>query len=64
MAEFTTKVRSKMPEIPKNEPQGKSDFKTVRELVEYIENDGEKGLRKKIVKNMNSSEGINSHTKS
>ena len=25
-----------MPRVPKREPQGKSDFKSIRELMEYI----------------------------
>ena len=36
MEEFTHKMQSIMPRIPKKENPGRSDFKTVRELVEYI----------------------------
>ncbi len=46
MDEFTAKVQSKMPTVPKNEPTGKSDFKTVRELVNYILDEDKKGKTK------------------
>ena len=42
MDEFTAKVRSVMPEVPKKEPQGRSDFKTIREIVDYLLAEDEK----------------------
>ena len=44
MEEFRTKVQSVVPQVPKSENPGKSDFKTVRELVNYvIDSDNKKG---------------------
>ncbi|KAK6182824.1 hypothetical protein SNE40_010418 [Patella caerulea] len=43
MQEFTTKVQSILPKIPKRESTGRSEFKTIRELFEYlIQEDGRK----------------------
>ncbi|XP_041354792.1 transmembrane protein 242-like [Gigantopelta aegis] len=36
MKEFTDKMQSLMPKIPKKESQGRSEFKTIRELFEYL----------------------------
>jgi hypothetical protein len=36
LTEFREKMKSMMPAVPKKESQGRSDFKTVRELVNYI----------------------------
>lgn len=42
MEEFTAKVRSIMPTVPKKEGQGRSDFKTIREVVDYLLEEDEK----------------------
>ena len=42
MEEFTTKIKSAMPQVPKDEPQGRNDFKTVREVFDYIISEDEK----------------------
>lgn len=42
MSEFSGKMRSVMPEVPKREPRGKSDFKSVQELIDYILEEDEK----------------------
>ena len=36
MEEFRTKMQRAMPKVPKKESSGRSDFKTVRELVNYL----------------------------
>ena len=40
MQEFTSKVQAVLPAIPKNPNPGKSDFKTVEELIDFIVQDG------------------------
>ena len=41
MKEFTEKMQNIMPRIPKKESQGRNEFKTIRELFEYLaEEDG------------------------
>ena len=40
--DFRIKIGSFLPSIPKKENQGKSDFKTIRKLVEYIKNEDQK----------------------
>jgi len=40
MREFTDKVQTAMPAMPKNPNPGKSDFKTVEELIDFIVHDG------------------------
>ena len=47
MDEFRNKIQTVMPTIPKNEPQGKSDFKTVREVFEYIIEEDKKAKQSK-----------------
>ncbi|KAL5009798.1 hypothetical protein ScPMuIL_012103 [Solemya velum] len=47
MTEFSGKMRSVMPEVPKHEPRGKSDFKSVQELIDYILAEDEKQKEKK-----------------
>ena len=45
MEEFTERIKkstSSIPSAPKTEPQGKSDFKTVKELVTYILDEDER----------------------
>lgn len=42
MKDFGKKMRGIMPEIPKNKNPGKSDFKNVQELIDYIIEDGKK----------------------
>ena len=48
MQEFSAKARSVLPRVPKREPQGKSDFKTVRELVHYILDEDERNKRNSL----------------
>ena len=45
MDEFSAKMRSFTPEIPKNKEQGKNDFKTVREVFDYIISEDEKAKK-------------------
>ncbi|XP_064629568.1 transmembrane protein 242-like [Lineus longissimus] len=47
MKDFTRKIQSIMPKVPKKpqEQQGKSDFKTVRELVNYLIDEDEKNKK-------------------
>jgi hypothetical protein len=43
MKEFTANIQSVMPKVPKSANPGKSDFKTVRELVNYVIESDKKG---------------------
>ncbi|RWR98697.1 Transmembrane protein 242-like protein, partial [Dinothrombium tinctorium] len=46
LAEFRQKVGSFLPRIPKKEHQGKSDFKSLRELITYISEESKKSDNK------------------
>ena len=47
MEEFTRKMQSIMPRVPKKENPGRSDFKSVRELVQFIVDEDEKAKKEK-----------------
>ena len=40
LQEFTAKIQSSVPKAPKKESDGKTDFKTAKELVDYIIDEG------------------------
>ena len=50
MDDFAEQMGKVMPQIPKNQPQGKNDFKTIRELFEYIIDEDEKTKKRASVK--------------
>ncbi|GFT42532.1 transmembrane protein 242 [Nephila pilipes] len=45
LEEFRLKVGNILPEIPKSENPGRSDFKSVRELMHYVIEESEKGKK-------------------
>ncbi|XP_071114375.1 transmembrane protein 242-like [Haliotis cracherodii] len=46
MKEFTAKMQSIMPKIPKKESQGRSEFNSIRELFEYLIDEDKKSDKK------------------
>lgn len=46
MKEFQEKCSTTLPNLPKKENPGRNEFANLRELADYIENDGEKGEKK------------------
>ena len=47
MEEFRNKVQKAMPVLPKNKNPGRSDFDSVRELVNYIIDEDSKAKKQK-----------------
>jgi len=45
LPEFREKMQRIMPKIPKNEPQGRTEFKNLRELLQYVIDESEKGKK-------------------
>ncbi|XP_064594801.1 transmembrane protein 242-like [Liolophura sinensis] len=43
--ELREKMQTKFPQIPKNNPPGRSEFKTVRELVDYLIDEDSRGKK-------------------
>ncbi|XP_046553675.1 transmembrane protein 242-like [Haliotis rubra] len=46
MKEFTAKMQSIMPKIPKKESQGRTEFSSIRELFEYLIDEDKKSDKK------------------
>ncbi|XP_037521238.1 transmembrane protein 242 isoform X1 [Rhipicephalus sanguineus] len=45
LQEFRTKVGSVLPRIPKNEPQGRTEFSSLRDLLNYVIEESDKKKR-------------------
>lgn len=48
MEEFTVKMQSIMPKVPKKENPGRSDFKTVKELVHFVLDEDKRAKGKEL----------------